>query len=281
LGYAPIRKVFRIEAKTWQLSDTAGASRLARPPALFRQQDKRSGCSFSRALSDRLPNPIIGRRGAPASSVVVLQQVVDGEVLLDQRQTAPKGVSSLLWREPFHTAMADAVVLAKIMIDCIKAVVGLTSDDVRFLAFGVSLPTNNPLMSQSCSDVVECGASWDDGFGEALVLRQDLRDPAIADAEQLSQIAVGEQSTLFVGLLAEADRFTQQPLGSGKAIDAQLHVLRGGDVEEDGDQLDVRDALLPPGRIVAADGHPKRLPVYKVVFGAHVLEDNLKDHIST
>ena len=76
-----------------------------------------------------------------------LQQVVYREVLLDQRQTTLKDVSGLLWREPFETAMADAVVLAEVTIDRLKAVVGLAGDDVRFLAFGISLPANNPLMS--------------------------------------------------------------------------------------------------------------------------------------
>ena len=44
-GFAPITKVYRIEAKTWPLGDTAGASAGRKPPAMFRQQDERSGCS--------------------------------------------------------------------------------------------------------------------------------------------------------------------------------------------------------------------------------------------
>src|SRR5439155_4752109 len=153
------------------------------------------------------------------------------------------------------------------------------SDDMRFLAFGVSLPANNPLMSQSCSDVMECGTSWNDGVGETLMLGQHMSDPTVVDAEQLGEVAVGEQSTLLVGLLAEADRLAQQPLGSGETIDAQLRVLPGRDLEKDGDQIDVRDALATTRRVVEADGHPKRLAVNEVVFGAHVLEDNFKYHI--
>ncbi len=64
-------------------------------------------------------------------------------------------------------------------------------------------------------------------------------------------------------------------------IDAQLRVLSGGDIDQDRDQIDVRDALAAPRGVVDADGHPKRLPVYNMVLGAHMLEDNLKDHIGT
>jgi hypothetical protein len=84
-----------------------------------------------------------------------------------------------------------------------------------------------------------------------------------------------------VRLLAKAERLAQQPLGSGKAIDAQFHVFRRGDVEEDGDKFHVRYALVPFGWVVEANGHPEHLPVYKVVFGSHVLGDNFKNHIST
>lgn len=213
------------------------------------------------------------------SSATFRQQVVDGEVLLDQSQAAPQGVSGLLGREPLQTAMADTIVLAQVTVDRVQAVVGLASDDMRLLAFGVSLPANNPLMSQSCSDVVERGASWDDRIGEALVLGQHMSDPTVVGAEQLGEVAVREQSTLLVGLLAEADHLAQQPLGSGETIDAQLRILRGRDLEEDGDQIDVRDAFATTGRVVEADGHPKRLAVNEVVFGAHVLEDNFKYHI--
>src|ERR1035438_6891516 len=157
----------------------------------------------------------------------------------------------------------------------------LLSDDVGLFAFGVSLPANNPLMSKSCSHVMECGASWNNGLGDALMLGQHLSDPTVVDAEHLGEIAVGEQSALLVRLFAKADRLAQQPLGSRKAVDAHLHVFRRGDVEEDGDQIDIRYALVPTGPIVDADGHPQRLPVYKVVFGLHVREDNFEDHIGT
>jgi hypothetical protein len=210
-----------------------------------------------------------------------LQEVIDGEILLYERKTAAQGVGRLLWGEPLQTAMADAIVLAQVAVNGIQAVVGLASDDVRFLAFGVSLPANNPLMSQSSSEVVESSAAGYDGFRRALVLHEHGSDPAVAAAEQLREVAVGKQSTLLVRLLAKADRFTQQALGSRQAIDAQLGVLGSGKVEENGDKVDVGDALVESGWVVEADGHPERLTVDKMVFGTHVLEDNLEDHIST
>jgi len=177
--------------------------------------------------------------------------------------------------------MADAIILAEVTIDRVETVVSLASDDVRLFSIGVSLPANNPLMSQSCTHVMECGASWNNSVGASLVLGQHLSDPLVSDTEQLGEIAVGEQSSLLVRLLAKAERLAQQPLRSRNAFDAPLHVLCGGDVEEDRDQIDIRYALSPTGGIVDTDGHPEHLPVYNVVFGAHLLEDDLKDHIGT
>lgn len=64
-------------------------------------------------------------------------------------------------------------------------------------------------------------------------------------------------------------------------LDTPLHIVCGGDVEKDRDQIDIRYALSSTGRIVDADGHPEHLPVDNVVFGTHLLEDDLKDHIGT
>src|ERR1700740_2233321 len=158
---------------------------------------------------------------------------------------------------------------------------GFASDDVRFFAFGISLPANNAFMSQSSSDVVKSGASGNDCVGSALVLGQQLGNPSVVEAEQLCEIAVGEQSALLVGLFTEAERFPQHPLASWKAIDAQLRVLGGRDIEEDGDQLGIGNAFLTSGRVVDADGHPEHLTMHDMVLGAHVLDDNLKNHIGT
>ena len=55
------------------------------------------GLLLSRALSSRLPVSIIGQ-GLPESSVVFLEEVVDCEILLNERQTTSQGVSSVLRR---------------------------------------------------------------------------------------------------------------------------------------------------------------------------------------
>ena len=73
----------------------------------------------------------------------------------------------------------------------------------------------------------------------------------------------------------------QQSLGSGPAIDPLLHVLRGGEVEEDRDKLGVRDPLAVGGRVIDADGHPQSLAMGEVLLGAHVLGYNFKNNIGT
>jgi hypothetical protein len=146
------------------------------------------------------------------------------------------------------------------------------------------VPTVKPeepdsLMSQSCTHIVERGAPRNDGLSVALMLGQHDRDPTVVHVEPLCPIAVGEESSLLVGLLAQAKGLLQQPLGSWKAFDAPLHILGGGDVEQDRDQFDIRDALATGGWVVDPDGHPEHLPVDQVVFRAHILEDNFKYHI--
>jgi hypothetical protein len=73
----------------------------------------------------------------------------------------------------------------------------------------------------------------------------------------------------------------QQPLGSGKTVDAPVHVLGGREVEEDGDEFGVGDALVSPRRVVNGDGHPEHLSVFDMVAGTHVLEDDFQNHIGT
>ena len=156
-----------------------GSLRFTEAPSHASAAGQALGLLLSRALSSRLPVSIIGHRWL-WSSVVILQLVVDVEVLLDQGQTAFDEVCSFLRCEPLNTAMADAIILAEVTIDRVETVVSLASDDVRLFAFGVSLPANDPLMSQSCSHVMECGASWNNGVGASLVLGQHLSDPLSA-----------------------------------------------------------------------------------------------------
>ena len=216
-----------------------------------------------------------------SSATVFLQQVIDRKILPDQREAATQGVRCLLGREPLQTAVADAIVLAQVTVDGFQTVVRLSSDDVRLFPFGIALPANDPLMSQPCSNIVKRGTPRDHGVGVTLMLGQQHGDPTIVAMKQLGEIAVGEQTTLLVGLLAQAEGLVQQTLGSGQAVDPPLHVLGGGEVEENRDKLGVGDPLAVGRRVIDADGHPQCLAVCEVLFGAHVLGDDLQNHIGT
>src|SRR5262245_21106965 len=84
-------------------------------------------------------------RGAPPSTASLLQQGIDGQVLVHQPQAAPQGVGRLLRREPLEATVPHAVVLTEITVDRLEAVVGLPRHDVRLLPLGGALPANNPL----------------------------------------------------------------------------------------------------------------------------------------
>src|SRR5271157_3533242 len=131
-------------------------------------------------------------QGMTRSATFFLQQVIDGKILPDQGQAATQGVRGLLGRESFQTTVADAIVLSEVAVDGLQTVVGLARDEVRLLALGVVLPTNNPLMSKSRSNIVERGAARHDGVGEALMPGQHESDVAVAGIEQLGEVAVGE-----------------------------------------------------------------------------------------
>jgi len=236
------------------------------------------GLLLSRALSSGLLGSIVDPT-TPESRAAFLQQVIDGEVLLHQWQATSQGVGGLLGREPLEAAMPDPIVLTEITVDRLQAVVGLACDDVGLLPFSIPLPANDSLMSKSCPHIVERGAPRDDGLGVSLMLGQQDRDPTVVRMEQLGQVAVGEESSLLVSLLAQPKGLLQQPLGGRQAVDAPLHILGGRDVEQDRDQFDIRDALATSGWVVDRDGHPEHLPVDQVVFRAHMLEDNFKYHV--
>jgi hypothetical protein len=164
--------------------------------------------------------------------------------------------------------------LTEITVNGLQAVVGLAGDDMGLLPLGITLPANDSLMSQSCTHIVECSAPRDEGLRVTLMLGQQDRDVTVVGMEQLGQVAVGEEAPLLVGLLAQAKGFLEQPLGSREPVDAPLHILGGGDVEQDRDQFDIGDAPAASGWVVDRHGHPEHLPVEKVIFRAHMLEDN-------
>ena len=117
---------------------------------------------------------------------------------------------------PWRRQCAHPVVSTEITVDRLQAVEGLAGHDVRLLPFGVGLPANNPLRSESRSHVVQGGAARDDRVGGPLLLGQQHRDPTVLGVEQFGEVAVGEQSPLLMGLLAQAEGLVQHPLGRGE-----------------------------------------------------------------
>jgi hypothetical protein len=279
-GDAPVTKVDRIGGQNRAGWRWGGGLRAKETPRRVSAVGRVFGLRLSKPRSAHRPEERI-EPGTTHSSTTLLQQVIDGEVLLDQRQAAPQGVSGLLRREPLKPAVSDAIVLAEVTVNRFEAVVRLARHDVRLLPLGIALPANDPLVRQTRPHIVEGGATGNDGLGGSLVFRQHMSDSTVVGIEQLGEVAIGEQATLLVSLLAQSEGLLQQPLGSGEAIDALVGVLRGGEVQEHGNQIGIGDALALAGWVTDADGHPQGLSVGQVVLGAHVLEDDLEDQIST
>src|SRR5262245_2087000 len=218
----------------------SGGLRFRETPSHVSAAGAALGLLLSRALSSGLLGSIIDP-STPESRAAFLQHLIDGEVLLHQWQATAQGVGGLLGREPLEAAMPDPIVLTQITVNGLQAVVGLAGDDVGFLPFGITLPANDSLMSQSCPHVMERGSARDDGLGVSLVPGQQDRDLTVAGLEQFGQVAVGEESSLLVSLFAQAQGLLQQPLGSREPVEAPLHVVSGGELEQDRDQINIRD----------------------------------------
>ena len=86
-----------------------------------------------------------------------LQQIVDRKILPDQGQATTRAWRRSARRESFQTTVTDAIVLSEVTVDGLQTVVGLARDEVRLLALGVVLPTNDLLMSKPRSNIVDGG----------------------------------------------------------------------------------------------------------------------------
>ena len=155
-------------------------------------------------------------QGKTRSATFFLQQIIDGKVLMDQREAAGECMRGLLGRESLYSAMADAVELPEIAVNGFEAVVGFASDNVGFLPMGITLPTNDAFVSEAGPHVVQGGAAGEQVSGLAFMLGEDLSDAAVVGAEELGQVTVGKQSALFVGLLTESECLVQEALGIGR-----------------------------------------------------------------
>jgi hypothetical protein len=84
---------------------------------------------------------------------------------------------------------------------------------------------------------------------------------------------------LLVSLLAKANDSAEQPLGDRYTFDAPLRVLHGGEIEKDGGEVRIDDALAVSWRVVDGDRRPEHLSVCDVVGGTKVREDDLHNHV--
>jgi len=207
------------------------------------------------------------------------EQVVDREILVDEADTAGESMSSLFWGESLESTMAYAIVLAQVAIDRFETVVGLTCDDVGILAFGVSFPADDPLVGETAADVMQCGAARDDGTSRAFMLGENLGDTGIGRVEEFRKIAVGEESPLRVSLLAQSHCAVQESLGGWKSVDAFLDVAGSAEVEQNGNEIGVEDALSMTGGILEADGHPEDLSMNDVIQRAQMLREDFQKHL--
>ena len=275
-----INRFSALKAKTW-LDHGGGFSPRARAPGHVSAAGRALGLLLSRALSSRLPKSIL-RLGETTSSIrLLVQQIVDLEVLLHEPHTALDGMSGCLRRKALEAAVADTVILAEIAINGFETVVGRASNFVGTLSAGVAQPANNPLMSDPRSDIVKRGTPRDDGVGGPLMFGQDLADVVTADMKHLCDVAVREQAPLRVSLLAQTASSVQQPFGCRQAVDAPLHVVGRGEVEEDGDEFGIGERPVSLWRVFNVDGRPERLSVCDVVARPHVLLDHFHNQFST
>lgn len=213
--------------------------------------------------------------------MVALEFFVDGEVFLNERKTAPQCMGCFRGCELLQTAVPHPIVLAEVTIDGLQAVVGLTGNQVRFLSFGIALVADDAFVGQAGAHIVQRRSAGNQLLGIAFVFGQDLRDSRFAGAEQLSQIAIGEQPALLVGLLTQAQGLLRQTLLGVEPLDASVDVVGRAEVEDDRNQVGIRDSFSLPWWVVDADSHPQHLPMGQVLARPNVFCDNLQDHGGT
>ena len=92
-------------------------------------------------------------------------------------------MGGLLRCEPLKAAVSDPIILAEITVNRVQAMIRLASHNVGLFAFGISLPANYALMSQSRSHVVKGRTSGDERPGKTLMFGQYLGDSAVIAVE--------------------------------------------------------------------------------------------------
>lgn len=190
-------------------------------------------------------------------------------------------MSCFEWCHAFDFAETDAIVLSEVAVDGLEGVVGLASNDRGFFPFEESLSADDAFVCGSGTDVVDGGTTRDDLAGFAFMGSEGGGNVAVGSADQFSQIAVGKQSALIVGLFAESKRFGEQLGTTTGSRDSVINILRRREVEDDRDEVGVGSALMTSWRVVDADCQPQDLAVGDVLTGSKVFGKDLKDQVGT
>ena len=211
--------------------------------------------------------------------MIFLEHVVDGEVFVDESEAAVECLRGQFRSEALESAVSNAIVLPEIAVNGVESVVGLPCDKVWIFAFGIAFPADDPFVGETGANIMQGGSAGDDGLGGAFMFGEDFGDGGVAGVEKFGEVAVGEQRSLLVGLFAEPAGAVQEAFLGRPSVEALLDVIGGAEIENDGDEIDVGDALPMARRIIEADGHPEDLAVGDVLEGTEVLGQDFEEHI--
>lgn len=211
----------------------------------------------------------------------IFEQIVNGNVFENEADSAIERVSRLLWGKALESTVTHAVVHAEVTIDRLQAVVGLFGNEMGILTFGKTFPADDAFVSQTGTDIVERGATRNNGLGAALMRCENNGHSVVIGVEDLSKIAIGKQSSLAVRLLTETKTALEETLGCGYSIEAPLHILRGADIEQNGNQFGVEYSLTMTWRVIDTDGHPEELTMPYVLERSNVLRKDFEEHVGT
>lgn len=172
-----------------------------------------------------IPTGVIVCGGFNGSIMFCLQVLVDGDVLVNEREGAVEGVGDLVGRHPIEPIMSDTVILTKVLIDGFEAVIGFARDLVGRFAIEIAFATDDALVRQTGTDIVDGGAARDHLSGLLFVVRQGVTDLLRGPAEQFGEIAQREQRFLLEGWVTEANGFGLKALLGRLALDAGEDVV--------------------------------------------------------
>jgi hypothetical protein len=69
---------------------------------------------------------------------------------------------------------------------------------------------NDPFVSESGSDIMQCRSTWNDLAGRAFVFGKHMGHGGIIGVEEFCQVTVGKKTSLLMSLMTESHRFLSQ-----------------------------------------------------------------------